>query len=135
MSSEFTWAKTSVWRVGDGGWAPRFHRFVPPVPRSGRWFSCRGQTDQPFQVPTDAFELQFQAVGFMAHIPHAPVARAALPPAKHFLNLTTDRTEQPVGADRRRSQLLPTARFAQDPVRHTLPPAPFAPGPAPIRLV
>jgi hypothetical protein len=50
-------------------------------------FSCRAQVGQPFQVPTDAFELQLQSVAFMSDIPHPPGACAPLPPAEHFLNL------------------------------------------------
>lgn len=54
--------------------------------------SCRVQIEQTFQVPTGAFELQFQPVGPLAHIPHSPITRASLPPSKHGYNLTVDRT-------------------------------------------
>src|SRR5271163_3915051 len=97
--------------------------------------SCRAQIDEPFEVPTDAFELQFQPVGRLAHIPHPPITGAPLPPGKYRFNLTPDRTEQPVRPHRRRAQLLPPAGLAQNPVGHAVLPAPFAPRLAPISLV
>src|SRR5476649_2481283 len=79
-----------------------FGRFQPACVRFEGDRSCDAQVGQPFEVPTDALELQFQPVGFTAHIPHPPVTRAPLPPPKHFLNLTADRTEQSVYSQGRR---------------------------------
>ncbi len=44
--------------------------------------SCSSQVGPAFEVPTDAFEFQFQPVAFSSHIPHPPVTEAPLPPAK-----------------------------------------------------
>ena len=118
--------------------AVRRSGFDPFQPTGGCFVgsgSHRAHIHQPFQVPTDAFELQFQPVAFAPHIPHPPITGAALPPAKHLFNLTPNRTEQPVGSHRRCPQLFPSAGFAQNPVGHSLAPAPFAALPAPIRLV
>src|SRR5665647_2066085 len=127
MSSHFT--KEKIWwpsplRVVDHS---GFGRLQPTGGRCGRGLSCAAQVGQPFQVPTDAFELQFQSVGGASHIPHPPVARAPLPPPKHFFNLTPDGTEQPVDPPRRRTQLLPSAGLAQNPVGHLVAATPFAP--------
>src|SRR5208282_3682017 len=111
---------------------PGFGRFQSFGLRFWRGFSCRTQIGQPFEVPTDTFELQFQPVGFASHIPHPPVTCAPLPPSKHFLNLAPNRTEQPVRPHSGWPQLLPTAGLAQNPVGHTVLPAPFAAGLTPI---
>src|ERR1035437_234423 len=135
MSSHFTKEKI-CWphslRAVD---RPGFGRFQPAGWRFGRGRSCRTQIHQPFQVPTDAFELQFQSVGGASHIPHPPAARAPLPPPKHFFNLTPDGTEQLVDPQRRRTQLLPSAGLAQNPVGHLVAATPFAPRFTPIRFV
>src|SRR5208282_1433574 len=135
MSSYFTKVKLSWPRLLRAVERPDFGWVQPTGGRSGLRGSCRAQIGQPFQIPTDAFELQFQPVGFVPHIPHPPVARRPLPPAKHFFNLAPDRTEQPVDPHTRRAQLFPTAGLAQNPVGHTVLPAPLTSGPAPIRLV
>src|SRR5487761_2585308 len=115
--------------------SPRCRSFSPVGERWGCDDSCRTQIGQAFQVPTDTFELQFQSVGLVPHIPHSPVARAALPPTKHLLNLTPDRTEQPVHSHIRVLQLFPSAGLAQNPVGHAVPTTPHAAFPTPIRLV
>ncbi len=112
-----------------------FGRFQPTGGRFWGFDSCRTQIGQSFQVPTNAFELQFQPVGFAPHIAHPPITCAPLPPSKNGFNFTPDRTEQPVCPHRRRTQLLSAAGLAQNPVSHTVLTAPFAPGLAPIRLV
>ncbi len=103
-----------------------------------RWrdgFSRRTQVGQPFEVPTHAFELQFQPVAFATHIPHPPITGAALPPAEYFLNLTADRTEQPVHAHGGQAQLLPPAGLVQNPVGHAVLTAPLAARLTPIGFV
>jgi hypothetical protein len=69
-----------------GGLNRRCGCFCPRGGRSVRSVSCSGQIHQPFEVPTDAFELQFQSVGIASDVAHAPVARATLPPAEDFFN-------------------------------------------------
>src|SRR5580698_10849692 len=128
MLTDFTKGKLS-WtcplRAPD---SPGFGRFQSAWRPSGHCGSCDRQIDHSFQVPTETFELQFQPVGFLAHIPHPPITRAALPPAKHLLNLTANRTEQPVGPHRRWPQLLAPAGLAQNPVGHAAFCAPLAAG-------
>ena len=110
-------------------------QFQPVRGRFAGGGSCRAQIGQPFQVPTDTFELQFQSVGRLAHIPHSPITCAPLPPGKHGFNFTPDRTEQPIRSEGRRVQLLAPAGLAQNPVGHAVLPAPFAAGLTPISLV
>ena len=112
-----------------------FDRFQPTGGHFVNFGSRRAHIHQPFQVPTDAFELQFQSVGFVPHIAYPPITCAPLPPGKDGFNFTPDRTEQPVGPHRCRAQLLPSAGLAQNPVGHAVLPAPFAAGLAPIGLV
>jgi hypothetical protein len=76
-------------RSGFDPFQPADRRFVGPG-------SCRTQIGQSFQVPTDAFELQFQPVGRLAYIAHPSIAGAPFPPGKDRFNFTPDRTEQPV---------------------------------------
>ena len=115
------------------------HSCLDRFPPVGRRFvgrgSCRAQSHQSFQIPTDTFELQFQTIARLPQISYSPITGAPLPPGKHGFNLTPDRTEQTVRPHRRRAQLLPTAGLAQNPVGHAVFPAPFAPGFTPIRLV
>jgi hypothetical protein len=107
MLSHFTKVKLSWSRRQRAVVRPDFDRLEPVAGHLPRRFSCRAQIGQPFQVPTDTFELQFQPIGFVSHIAHPPVARAPLPPPKHFLNLAADGTEEPVDANRRRAQFSP----------------------------
>ena len=68
MSPTFFSVKKICPTENRGAGAPGFQSFSPGT---GRWrhdFSGRTQGGQPFQVPTDAFELQFQPVGFAPHI-------------------------------------------------------------------
>src|SRR6266550_819594 len=109
--------------------------FSPGDGRLGPGFSGRAQRGQPFQVPTDTFELQFQPVAFAPHISYPPVTRATLPPAEHFLKLTPDRTEQPVGPHRRVPQFFAATGLAQNPVGDFVSATPFTAGLTPISLV
>jgi hypothetical protein len=118
-------------RAADGS---DFAGFQPRDWRCRRSFSGRAQRGQPFQVPTHAFELQFQTVALTSHIAHPPIARAPLPPAKYFFNLTPDRTEQPVRPHGGRAEFLAVTEFAQDAIGHAVPSAPFTPGLAPMAL-
>lgn len=135
MSPTFFNVKRVNRTEGSTALAPCGRSFLPVGAPLRNGFSCRAQIHQPFQVPTHTFELQFQAVGFAAHISYPPVARAPFPPAKDLLDFTPDRTEQPVRPHGRRAQLLPAAGLAQYPVGHAVLPAPFTAGLAPIRLV
>lgn len=110
-------------------------RFQPAGGRFEGDRSCRAQIGQPFQFLTDAFELQFQTVGPLAHIPYSPITRAPLPPGKDRFNLTPDRTKQLVDLHCCRAQFFPAAGLAQNPVGHTVFRAPFVAGLTPIGLV
>src|ERR1700722_18272630 len=96
MLTNFTQGKLSWLRPLRAPDRPCFGQFQLTGRRCGCYFSCGPQIRQPFEVPTDAFELQFQPVGFLAYIPHPPITCASLPPAEYFLDLAPDRTEQPV---------------------------------------
>lgn len=116
MSPTFFNAKMVYRTEGRGAFAPRCRSFSPIGGRLRPEFSGRAQIGQPFEVPTDALELQFQSVGFVSHIPHPPVACAPLPPAEHLFNLAPDRTEQPVRPEGRRAQLLSPAGLGKIPL-------------------
>jgi hypothetical protein len=61
-----------------------FDQFQPIGRRFWRGLSCHAQIGQPFQIPTPPFELQFQPVMCLPHMPHPPAVCAPPPPPKHF---------------------------------------------------
>jgi hypothetical protein len=64
MSAHFTKIETCWPRPLQAVEQSGLSRFEPIRRRWARGFSCCAQIGQPFQVPTDTFELQFQPVGF-----------------------------------------------------------------------
>ena len=113
----------------------RFYRLARRGGHSERDFSGPAQSGQSFQVPTDAFELQFEPVGVPAHIAHAPVTRTTLPPAKYFLNPTTHPAQALVALHLLGEQFGPAMWSAQNAVGDGLFRQPPAAGLAPIGLV
>ena len=118
-----------------GGSIPHDRRFCPLDCRSELFDSCSGQSRQPFEVPTDAFKLQFQPVGVPPYIPHPPVTRAAFPPAKDSFDPAPQSAQQLVDPHRRVPQFFPTAGLAQNPVGDAVLTAPLAAGFTPVSLV
>jgi hypothetical protein len=118
-----------------GGAACFFGRPTQRLSGSGSGFSCFAQGGQPFEVPGNAFELQFQPVARQPQVAHPPVAGGALPPAEDLFNLGADGAQEPVGPQGRSRQLLSAHGLAQDAVGDPVFSAPLAASSAPIGLV
>src|ERR1051326_5932208 len=96
-----------------------------------RSFSCRLQVHPAFEIPTHAFELQFQPVGFVSDVADSAVAGAAFPPAEYFFNPAAHPAQQPVDAHGGGAQFVPASGFAQNAVGNAPLSTPLAAGGAP----